>query len=196
MKTTDRRVQRTRRQLHDALLARILEKRYDSITVQEILDRADVGRSTFYSHFRNKDALLVCGFETFKTSLESASRAPAAARNPSYEQIIAYSLPIFEHAGRYQDVHRALHGSTVEALVRRNLHSVFFDVIGKGVESEMRRRGLQHGPISPELLTRFLVSTQIAVLNWWIDARSPTPVAHADASYRRLVVPVLASIFE
>jgi AcrR family transcriptional regulator len=46
-KAVDRRVQRTRRQLHKALMSGILEKKYEAITVQEILDRADVGRSTF-----------------------------------------------------------------------------------------------------------------------------------------------------
>jgi AcrR family transcriptional regulator len=60
---TDRRVQRTRRLLHKAFMSLILEKKYESITVQEILDRADVGRSTFYMHFRDKDELLVSGFQ-------------------------------------------------------------------------------------------------------------------------------------
>jgi len=62
-KTPDRRVQRTRRLLHKALMSCILEKKYESITVQEILDRADVGRSTFYVHFRDKDELLTNGFQ-------------------------------------------------------------------------------------------------------------------------------------
>ena len=61
-KTPDRRVQRTRRLLHKALMSQVLEKKYESITVQEILDVADVGRSTFYTHFQDKDELLVSGF--------------------------------------------------------------------------------------------------------------------------------------
>ena len=65
-RTPDRRVQRTRRLLHKALMSRVLEKKYESITVQEILDRADVGRSTFYTHFQDKDELLVSGFENVK----------------------------------------------------------------------------------------------------------------------------------
>ena len=68
---TDRRVQRTRRLLHKALMSLILEKKYESITVQEILDRADVGRSTFYMHFQDKDELLFDGFQYLQSFLES-----------------------------------------------------------------------------------------------------------------------------
>ena len=50
----------------------ILEKKYEDITVQEILDRADVGRSTFYMHFQNKDELLVSGFQDLQSLLKSA----------------------------------------------------------------------------------------------------------------------------
>src|SRR5215471_19459582 len=74
-KTPDRRVQRTRRLLHKALMSCILEKKYESITVQEILDRADVGRSTFYTHFRDKDELLVSGFGEVQRLLKSAQTA-------------------------------------------------------------------------------------------------------------------------
>lgn len=55
----DRRVQRTQNLLHQALASLVLEKDYDSISVKEILDRANVDRSTFYMHFRDKDELLV-----------------------------------------------------------------------------------------------------------------------------------------
>lgn len=57
--STDRRVRRTRRLLHRSLIELMVERGYARITVQDVLDRADVGRSTFYSHYRDKDDLLV-----------------------------------------------------------------------------------------------------------------------------------------
>ena len=54
----DRRIQRTRQLLEDALIALILEKGYDKITVQNIFDQANAGRSTFYSHSLDKDDLM------------------------------------------------------------------------------------------------------------------------------------------
>ncbi|MBE2266635.1 MAG: TetR family transcriptional regulator, partial [Anaerolinea sp.] len=60
---TDRRSRRTRQLIADAFVGLMLEKRYDDITVQDILDRADVGRSTFYAHFTDKESLLLIQIE-------------------------------------------------------------------------------------------------------------------------------------
>ncbi|MCP4222921.1 MAG: helix-turn-helix transcriptional regulator, partial [Actinomycetia bacterium] len=57
MASNDRRVRRTKQRLHEALMSLIVEKGYDKITVQDLIDRADVGRSTFYAHFETKDDL-------------------------------------------------------------------------------------------------------------------------------------------
>ena len=62
-KMVDRRVARTKKALLDALHSLISEKDYDSIVVKEILDRADVGRSAFYTHFSDKDDLLAHGIQ-------------------------------------------------------------------------------------------------------------------------------------
>ena len=59
--TKDRRVERTRGLLRGALASLIHEKPYERIVVKEILARANVGRSTFYAHFRDKDELLYSG---------------------------------------------------------------------------------------------------------------------------------------
>ncbi len=74
-KENDRRVQRTKRTLREALIALILDKGYDQVTVQDIIDRADVGRSTFYAHFENKDKLLLSGFEDMREILTEANTA-------------------------------------------------------------------------------------------------------------------------
>jgi AcrR family transcriptional regulator len=62
----DRRVQRTRKLLSDALVSLILEKGYDQVSIQDIIDRANVGRSTFYLHYENKEQLLLWGHEHLK----------------------------------------------------------------------------------------------------------------------------------
>ena len=72
MESTNRRVRRTHRSLHNVLMSLILEKNYDAITVQQILDRADVGRSTFYAHFDGKDELLLSGTDDLRNTLDAA----------------------------------------------------------------------------------------------------------------------------
>ncbi|MGE5109488.1 MAG: TetR/AcrR family transcriptional regulator [Acidobacteriaceae bacterium] len=67
-------MQKTQNLLRDALVALISEKPYDSIVVKEILDRANVGRSTFYMHFRDKDDLLLSGIQQMLGPLPEAGR--------------------------------------------------------------------------------------------------------------------------
>ncbi len=75
----DRRVARTRQLLRDALVSLILERGYDEVTVQDVLDRANLGRSTFYAHYRNKDDLLFSGFEEFAALLPVGDLGEAVA---------------------------------------------------------------------------------------------------------------------
>ena len=193
-KVIDRRVQRTRRLLHKGLMSLILEKKYESITVQEILDQADVGRSTFYVHFQDKDELLFSGFQYLQSFLESVQGASAIVPGKSYERIIGFSLAMFEHAHEYRRVNRALLGSDAEAVVRRRIQSVLAGIVSRELKLELqsRKRNL---PVSSELLAHFLVSTYISVLTWWLKSKNPGSPKDIDVAYRQLVLPCLASIF-
>ncbi|HZU22945.1 MAG TPA: TetR/AcrR family transcriptional regulator [Terriglobales bacterium] len=70
-KKTDARVLRTRDRLGDALIALLKERPFRSITVQQVLERAGVGRATFYTHYRNKNDLLLSDLEEFLEGLAS-----------------------------------------------------------------------------------------------------------------------------
>lgn len=188
-------MQRTQKLLHKALMSLILEKKYESITVQEILDRADVGRSTFYLHFQDKDELLVSGFQYLRSFLETIQETSATLPGKSYERIIRFSLPMFAHALEYRRVNRALLGSSAEAVVRRCIHSVLVGIVSRELKLELHSRKRGSGPVSPELLTHFLVSTFVSVLTWWLNSKNPVPPKDVDVAYRHLVLPCLDAIF-
>jgi AcrR family transcriptional regulator len=173
----------------------IREKGYEAITVQDILDRADVGRSTFYTHFRDKEDLLHRGLENLDRHVRFAQAAAEAPAGKPYEKIIGFSLAMFEHASQFRAMHRALLGSGAETVVRRRLHSVLTDVVSREIENQLQRRKQSKPPLSTELLTHFLVSTYISTLNWWITSRNELTPKQIDAGYRQLVLPCLASIF-
>jgi AcrR family transcriptional regulator len=194
-KISDRRVQRTRRLLHKGLMSLVLEKKYESITVQEILDRADVGRSTFYMHFQDKDELLFSGFHYLQSFLESVQATSTTVPGKSYERIIGFSLAMFEHAHEYRRVNRALLGSDAEAVVRRRIHSVLAGIVWRELKLELQTRRHARIAVSPELLAHFLVSTYISVLTWWLNSKNPVAPKEIDVAYRHLVLPCVASIF-
>ena len=113
--TKDRRIGKTLNLLHEALGSLIREKPYDEIVVQEILDRANVGRSTFYMHFRDKDELLVSGIHGMLGSLNAPPDLPSPGK--PYERIVRFSLPIFEHIYQHRRTGPAMMGVRGRAVV-------------------------------------------------------------------------------
>ena len=102
----DARVQRTRDQLGTALIQLIVEKPINDVTVQDVLDRAGVGRSTFYLHFRDKDDLLVSQLEMF---LEFMSTTLSVRNDKSNR--VAPVAEMFEHIGNQNKLYRVLSDS-------------------------------------------------------------------------------------
>src|SRR5262245_11059285 len=76
MTKTDRRVKRTRELLQKALIELISEQGYDAITIQEIVDRADVARTTFYMHYNSKDDLFISCHEAILSEFQSGPLYP------------------------------------------------------------------------------------------------------------------------
>src|SRR5918994_6928233 len=94
----DRRAARTRRALHQALMSLILSKGYDTISVSDIVEAADIGRSTFYAHYTGKEDLLRSGFQVLRRELEEARRQ-AEGSEAAADLPLSFSLAMFEHAG-------------------------------------------------------------------------------------------------
>ena len=99
----DPRVARSTRALGRALIEVMQERDFDAITVQQILDRAGVGRATFYAHYRNKEDALQSSYEGLFAWLERLLARPSAAG--------ARLFPVAEllaHVGESQGVVDAL----------------------------------------------------------------------------------------
>jgi AcrR family transcriptional regulator len=182
----DRRVQKTKASLRDALVRLAREKPYGSIAVKDILDRANVGRSTFYTHFRDKDELLENGIHEMLCSMHDRP-SPGSA----IDQVIAFSLPILE----YVAAHRHTDGPTMARESRVVMHDHLRDVLAKLVAekiSTMMRhdRASMPGP----LIARYIASTFVLVLDWWVDSGAASTPGEVDACFRALVLPTLTTL--
>jgi AcrR family transcriptional regulator len=159
----DRRVRRTRKLLHEAFIAVVIEKGYEKTTVQDILDRADVGRSTFYVHYRDKEALLTASFDEMRDQLER-ELADITAADP-----IDVALPaalLFEHASRNTRVYRALCGRQGGALVQRYLRRLIGDLLRERLRPQFTQTGTD---VPAEVAAEFHTSAALGLLVWWID---------------------------
>ena len=177
----DRRVRRTRELLRRALLELILEKGYARVTVQEIIDRADVGRSTFYAHFRDKEDLLVHGLEELRAELVAGPGEAPGGGSPS--------LAVFEHFRESQEVWRAMAGRRGADAFVRHLHELLLGA----VEAQLRARapdGATRVPVPA--LAEFAVSTMIGLgVRWWRMGEEPISAREVDRLYRELTEPAI-----
>ena len=179
-KPEDRRVRRTRQLLIDALLALIVERGYEVLTVQDILDRANIGRSTFYAHFRDKDDLLQAAFARLRHIFDSHTGTPGTA------SLAEISLALFRHTAEQRPLYRAMVGKPSGAALMRAAH---------GLLSAHVRAHLEHFaetlPVPDEVAVQYYVSALIGLLTWWIDTDRPYTPAEMDMMFRHLVLPTL-----
>jgi AcrR family transcriptional regulator len=177
----DRRAARTRKALHGALMSLILRKGYDAITIQDIIDEADVGRSTFYAHYTGKEDLLRSGFQTLRAELTEAQRV-ARARAGSQDRPLAFSLAMFEHASAYTDVYRALVGGRGGVVAINEIRRVLAEIVKKELVVQERET------VPREVRVDFIVGTFLTVLTWWLERRPGLSPSEADAIFRHLVI--------
>ncbi len=192
-RSNDRRVQRTRGLLHGALASLIHEKSYDDIVVKEILGRANIGRSTFYTHFRDKDELLDSGIrDVLRTSgATSPVRSTVVA-----DRILRFSLPLFEHIERQRGMGDVPSQPNGHAVVHAHVERALVELIA----DELRRVGpcnRESGADVPgKLLARHVASTFILVLNWWAESEESLPATMANELFRALVHPALSELLD
>jgi AcrR family transcriptional regulator len=179
----DRRAARTRRALHDALIALILRKRYDAVTVQDIIDEADVGRATFYAHYTGKEDLLRGGFAELRAELTASHDGRFAKDAKAAHDPLAFSLAVFEHVDRYRQVYRALVGGRGGAIALNELRNVLSHVVKQQLSSIR-----DNGVVPPELTLQFVVGAFITVLTWWIERRPKLRPSEADVLLRSLLM--------
>jgi AcrR family transcriptional regulator len=163
---TDRRVRRTRELLRRALLSLIQEKGYDRITVQDILDRADIGRSTFYAHYRDKDDLLRAGFEDIRAAL-AAERDAAETGAGRKVEFLQPMLVVFEHVGRHRDFWESLSRKGGADLVARILRESVSDLVREHFRSQFPdAKGHQ---TQLEAAIQFVTGACMGLVNWWLE---------------------------
>jgi AcrR family transcriptional regulator len=185
----DRRVIRTRQLLRDALVGLILERGFDAITVQDILDRANLGRSTFYAHFRNKEDLLFSGFEYFLASLHAspqASDAPGLGAD--------FSLHMFRHVAEMRRLIKALVGRQGSRSVIQRIETALGTVLRRQVKQLASEKGNPAVSLVPlDIAAHYVTSSFLALLTLWLDGDLPYTAEEMDAMYKQLTMPGLVA---
>jgi AcrR family transcriptional regulator len=173
----DRRVRRTRTLLRTALIDLILERGYDRVTVQDILDRADVGRSTFYSHFPSKDQLLLSGMDELSAALHSRISA-----EPDTSSLMAPLRPLFDHAADNGRLFRALFGRRSANPALRAGRRMLTDVLTTHLRTRLRVDDQER----LDMTVAFLINGLLGLFTWWLDTQPHLPAERVYTDFENL----------
>ncbi|SDH58408.1 DNA-binding transcriptional regulator, AcrR family [Sinosporangium album] len=176
----DRRVRRTRQAVQRALVELILEKGYDAVTVTDIIDRADVGRSTFYAHFTDKRDVLFGNLDELVEMLKAGS-GPAPGR------LFGFSLPLFEHVGEHRDLVRALLGRRGGGVVVPRVERILTGSVREELLAAVPAGG--RPPEGLELVAACVVGALTALLVRWAEDGGTATARGMDAVFREVVTP-------
>lgn len=179
-KTTDRRVARTHTALREALIELILERGWDEIGVQDICDRANVGRSTFYMHFSCKDKLLNSAFGDLRKELRAQEKISDEPRTPVFE--IARGL--IGHVHENKRLFRAVIGKRSSLVVQRRFRQLVIDL----VEEDFAASDIPAARHAAA--THYIAGALFELLTWWVDSRSPLAPDELEKIFRELTTPV------
>lgn len=176
----DRRVLRTRRALGTALVELMLASEFDAITVQQVLEKAKVGRSTFYSHFRNTDDLLLSDAERFFAMLESYFDRPGVAGRR-----VAPVAELLQHMREMRDFRRALERSGRSEPLFALITGLLERMIARRIAVLAPNEGPRAVPAS--VASRMFAGALVELLRWSIDRDATQSPAWVDARFHEVV---------
>ena len=185
MKNTkaDRRSRRTQQQLSAALIELMLHKRYDQITVQDIIERANVGRSTFYAHYLDKDDLLVSDFRRVLDSLNDHIHLQGAGAQPTPPVLTLF----FEHVQEHHHLYIALVRGGGISLLYKQAHTQLCQMIERHLGAFVPVGQPPAVPLA--FVADYLAGAILNLLTWWLDHAMPYTPEQMDALFHQLVLP-------
>jgi AcrR family transcriptional regulator len=183
-KPIDRRVARTRTMLQQAHISLILKKGYEAITVDDICDAANVGRSTFYAHYTNKDDLRRSGLEHLRKELVDRQKDALAKSGNIRDRSLGFSLTMFEHARDHIDLYKALVGGRGGAIALGTIRQILSDLVRNELAATVDKKSAD--VIPREFVVQYVVGAFMAVMTWWLDGGAKLPPQRIDAMFRHL----------
>ncbi|MEO8392389.1 MAG: TetR/AcrR family transcriptional regulator [Chloroflexota bacterium] len=191
MKTAkdDRRSRRTRQLLGAAFAELMQEKRYDDITVQDILDRASIGRSTFYAHYTDKEDLVISEIARVIHQLELYTAD--LGHQPSG---LLPSLAFFQHVYEQRHLMNAFLWGRGAEMLFRDFQRQVSQMVAKKLRSLAGGDTAFSMPLS--IVANFVASTLLMVIQWWFEEDLRHSPEEIDAIFQKLVMPSIHGLLE
>ncbi|MDB5069744.1 MAG: hypothetical protein JWM87_855 [Candidatus Eremiobacteraeota bacterium] len=177
----DRRVRRTRFAVQEALIGLMVEKEYETITVADIVERADIVRSTFYMHYADKEDVLRQGVEYVRAWVEH--NTPRGVR-------FGFSEPLYRHTCDVRPTLRAVAGRQSWSLMQ----SLFARVLGELIRDDLRRAHANANADTIETLVHIVSAAWLSVLTWSLAGDRDIGADEMDRLFRTFALPGVDAI--
>lgn len=184
----DRRIRNTRRRLRNALLELLKKKRYGDIPIQDITERADVARSTFYTHYMDKDDLLTGAHGIFAENLDQQLTAHAGVDGSSAFS----SLQWFYHIQAQGEIVKVIAKDPAMDLALKTLRGIIHRSIEEGVRAHSGTD--KNADVPQSVIVDYLTDTLMSLIRWWFGHGMTHTPRQMDDMFRKLVMPGIQSI--
>lgn len=187
--SSDRRVQKTRQSIRQALISLILEKHYDVISVQDIIDRANVGRSTFYLHFRDKEDLFRGDWQSVIANFVEQ----ITPNNINAGRVFPIN-ELFQHLKVFHNLYRAL----VKSGKMDQIFSYGQKYLAEQVQLRLEnivKEYKKETEIPIPILANYLATEVFSNLKWWLENDMPILPEQMDEIFHKLTLPGFKSGF-
>jgi len=163
----ERRRLQTRKLLIQATLQLVLEKGFDAISIQDITDRADLGRGTFYIHFKDKEEVVWTAFKDLFQELEQNAHKQL---NRNMPQVEYYGLVnIFRHAENNRDLYRVMFGGQGSAMLTARAQDFLANVFLYDIRNAPQPPEVNFN-IPEEIEAQILTGLISRLLYWWLES--------------------------
>ncbi len=192
MSKTDRRVQRTRELLQKALIELIGERGYDLITIQDIANRANIGRTTFYLHYNSKDELFVSCHESIVREFRISLLHPLSREELVAPEVPAGLITAYRHLEEARPMLYSLFQGRDGLLMLRRIR----DNDAQEIESNLRITFAETKSAIPlDMLASYLAGARIALVHWWLEKRRPHTSKALAQTFHRLQRAAICNAF-
>ena len=193
MTKTDRRVERTRELLQKALIELISERGYDAITIQDIVDRAQVGRTTFYLHYNSKDELFLSCHEAIVREFHLGLLHPLSREELLSPDIPADMTSAYQHLEEGRALLYPIFQGKDSQLILRQIR----DRSAREIEANLRAIFAEADSTIPlDMLANYLAGAQIAFMQWWLEKRHPRTPDNLTQTLHRLQRAAIREAFD
>lgn len=179
----DRRVRRTQKAIRDAFISLVLERGYDHVLIEDIAQRADIGRATFYAHYSDKDDL----FAQLFAGLSDELTAKMAGIDFSAEIRHFIIRTLYEEAAASRDLYRICLSGAGNGRARAS----YLNTVAEGASRLYAERSKSAGiepRVPAEIVGQFIAGSHAALLHAWLEAEYPMPVEQAVMHHLKLLV--------